>query len=83
MAMGTKVFDISYHRGSFDLDNPLSSIARKVYYDNALSCFLNIEDITRYLGNVHIRPEILYDIDRMNSKLQLSHKWKQRCTAYV
>jgi len=41
-----------------------------------------IEHITRYLGNVYIRPGILYDIDRMNTKLQLSHKWEQRCTAY-
>ena len=82
MAIGTKIFDISYHRGSFDIDNPISYIARKVYYDNALSCFLYIEDITRYLGDVHVRPEVLCDIDRINSNLQLSHEWEQRCTAY-
>jgi len=40
MAMGTEIFDISYHRTSFDFDNPLSSIARKVNYNNGMSSFL-------------------------------------------
>ncbi len=62
-------------------DNPVTHIARKVYYDNQVSCFFYIEDINDYLGCVHLRPEILYNIDEL-LKTDLSRKWYKSCKGY-
>ena len=65
----------------YSSDKPITHIARKIYYDNQLSCFFNIRDITDYLGFVHLRPEILYNIDEL-LKTDLSHEWHRRCKGY-
>lgn len=62
-------------------DNPVTHIARKVYYDNQVSCFFNIKDISDYLGYVHLRPEILFNIDEL-LKTNLSQKWCELCKGY-
>jgi len=82
MYIGTEQYDISYRNGSFDLKRPVTGIARKVYYDNALTCFLYVEDVSRYLGQVHIRPEILCNLDQLFPKLKLSQNWAKRCNRY-
>lgn len=73
-------YDIRYTQ--YDYEKPLTGIARKVYYDNQLSCFLNLKDITNYAGKVHIRPEFLFNIDRMFPKKELSRAWANRCNRY-
>lgn len=75
-------YNIFYERQVSIVDNPLQGIARKIFYDNGLSCFLYLKDITRYLGNVHKRPEILYNIDQFAPKLNLSYKWMKQCKSY-
>lgn len=54
-------YDITYVQN--DCTSPLTSIARKIYFDNQISCFFRIKDITRYLGRVDKRPEILFNLD--------------------
>lgn len=66
---------------NYSADNPVTHIARKIYYDNQVSCFFNINDINDYLGCVHLRPEILYNIDEL-LKTDLSHKWYKSCKGY-
>ena len=44
---------------------------------------LNTIALLSEVGEKEIKSsEILYDIDRIDPKLQLSHKWKQQCIAY-
>lgn len=57
MTINGKEYNIEYV--DYSADNPVTDIARKIYYDNQVSCFFNIEDINDYLGCVHLRPEIL------------------------
>lgn len=78
-AMG-KEYDITYT--SYSSHNPITHIARKVYYDNQLSCFFYIKNISRYLGQVHLRPEILHNIDELFPRLKLSQKWCQQSKSY-
>ncbi len=66
---------------NYRADNPVTHIARKIYYDNQVSCFFYIEDINDYLGCVHLRPEILYNIDEL-LKTDLSRKWYKSCKGY-
>lgn len=50
------------------------SIGRKFYYDYTVCGFLSVCERNPYGGQVHLRPEILYDIDKLLG-LDLSRKW--------
>lgn len=52
------------------------SIGRKFYYDYTTCGFLSIWERSPYGGQVHCRPEILWDIDNL-LKLDLSGEWEQ------
>ncbi len=80
MFINGKEYNIEYK--NYELDDPITHIARKIYFDNQLSCFFNIEDIEEYLGNVHLRPEILYNIDELIGSHELSYEWCRRCKCY-
>ncbi len=51
-------------------------IGRKFYYDYTTCGFLSVEKRSPYGGQVHRRPEILWDIDNL-LRLDLSGKWVQ------
>lgn len=53
----------------------------KFYYDYAVCGFLFLDEDDIYDGDVHLRPEILKDIDVM-LKTQLSREWKESHSAY-
>jgi hypothetical protein len=82
MTIGNTTYDINYSTEYDEPDSPIAGIARKIFYDNGLSCFLFVEDISRYLGHVHMRPEILYNIEQLCTKLDLSQNWAKRCKSY-
>ena len=52
------------------------SIGRKFYYDYATCGFLSIWERSPYGGQVHCRPEILWDIDNL-LRLDLSGEWEK------
>lgn len=49
-------------------------VGRKFYYDYTTCGFLSVEKNRPYGGQVHLRPEILFDIDNLLG-LDLSQKW--------
>ena len=56
-------------------------IGRKFYYDYTICGFLSASDIRSYGGNVHDRPEILMDIDRL-LQTKFSEEWASTHIAY-
>lgn len=80
MCVNGKKYNIEYK--NYELSDPVTHIARKIYYDNQLSCFFNIENIEDYLGNVHLRPEFLYNIDELLKSTNLSQEWYKRTKSY-
>lgn len=52
------------------------SIGRKFYYDYTTCGFLSVWERSPYGGQVHCRPEILWDIDNL-LRLDLSGEWEQ------
>lgn len=50
-------------------------IGRKFYYDYTTCGFLSIANPSSYGGAVHLRPEILHDIDNLLG-LELSNEWR-------
>ncbi|WP_270283950.1 hypothetical protein [[Clostridium] scindens] len=75
-----QLFDISYTR--YDSDNPVTQVAHKMYYDNQISCFFRIIDISRYGGHVDKRPEILFNLDTLFKSLSLSRSWVEQSKSY-
>ena len=74
-----KQYDISYGKCPSTFDNEAHArwlIGRKFYYDYNICGFLSISDNVPYLGNVHQRPEILFDIDNLLG-LTLSQEWRR------
>ena len=75
-----KAFDISYNAGNCprtDTQEYLCwSIGRKFYYDFTTCGFLSVWERSPYGGQVHCRPEILWDIDNLLG-LKLSEEWEQ------
>ena len=51
-------------------------IGRKFYYDYTTCGFLSVRERSPYGGQVHRRPEILWDIDNL-LRLNLSGEWEQ------
>lgn len=56
-------------------------IGRKLYFDYATCGFLSIWDQSSYGGEVHIRPEILMNIDDL-LRLKLSREWASSHAPY-
>ena len=75
-----KVFDISYNAGNCPRTGTQEylcwSIGRKFYYDFTTCGFLSVWERSPYGGQVHCRPEILWDIDNL-LRLNLSEEWEQ------
>lgn len=72
-----RIFDISYNRPvprSGSIEHACWSIGRKFYFDYTTCGFLSVWERSAYGGNVHCRPEILDDIDKLLG-LTLSHEW--------
>lgn len=57
------------------------SVGRKFYYDYATCGFLSVWERSPYGGQVHHRPEILFNIDDLLS-LDLSQEWKSTHDSY-
>ena len=75
-----KAFDISYNAGNCPRTGTQEylcwSIGRKFYYDFTTCGFLSVWERSPYGGQVHCRPEILWDIDNL-LRLKLSEEWEQ------
>lgn len=75
-----KVFDISYNAGNCPRTGTQEylcwSIGRKFYYDFTTCGFLSVWERSPYGGQVHCRPEILWDFDNL-LRLNLSEEWEQ------
>ena len=77
-------YDIYYGRCPWDHESEeykCWSIGRKLYFDYTTCGFLSAWDRSPYGGQVHRRPEILWDIDEL-LKTRLSDEWAQTHTAY-
>lgn len=79
-----KVYNINY--GDCPIDDCSKeykcwSIGRKLYFDYRTCGFLSVRYEHPYGGEVHCRPEILYDIDKLLD-LSLSYKWKSMTIPY-
>ncbi len=57
------------------------SVGGKFYFDNGLCGFFAIDPEISYGGSVHIRPEILYNIDELLNT-DLADEWKNSHSAY-
>ena len=57
------------------------SIGHRFYYDFTVCGFLSINKKDVYGGNIHLRPEILYDID-MLLRTDFSNEWRDTHMAY-
>ena len=63
-----RYFDISYEDCPVDHESEeyaAWSIGRKFYYDFTVCGFLSLNEKQVYAGNVHRRPEILWDLDKL------------------
>lgn len=80
-----KNYNISFERGSCPRDNTQEylcwSIGRKFYYDYTTCGFLSVWKEIPYGGQVHQRPEILWDIDNLLNT-DLSEEWRQSHVPY-
>lgn len=79
-----KSYDISYGKCPWNHDSieyAAWSVGRKFYYDFTVCGFLSINKRDVYLGHVHRRPEILYDIDKLLNT-NLAGQWMQTHDAY-
>lgn len=66
--------DYNGYVGCNNKDAYLKEIARKIYNDHQITAFLTMESDTRYLGDVHLRPEILLNLSRFVS-INLCQEW--------
>jgi hypothetical protein len=83
MSFNGKDYDITYNPRSSRYESPVNSIAHKIYYDYSTSAFVYVKDVTSYLGNVHLRPEFLYNLQSFDHRLKdLSREWVSRCKCY-
>lgn len=75
-----KSYDISYNAGAYPItgtrEYPCRSIGRKFYYDYTTCGFLSVWEQSPYGGQVHRRPEILFNIDNL-LRSNLSREWEQ------
>ena len=73
-----KTFDITFYSGSRPRQDVVAEhcwlIGRKFYYDYTSCGFLSVWEGHPYDGQVHRRPEILSNIDKL-LKLHLSQEW--------
>lgn len=79
-----KYFDISFEDCPWDHDSEeyaAWSVGRKFYYDFTVCGFLSINENRPYGGNVHRRPEILWDLDKL-LRTNLQNEWIQSHEAY-
>lgn len=80
LVYGDQTFDIAYHSGERPMRNGIEqycwAIGRKFYYDFTSCGFLSVWERSPYGGQVHCRPEIIGDIERLLN-LPLSRKWTQ------
>lgn len=78
-----KDFDISY--GAPPMENTEAyyrwELGRKFFYDYTICGFLSVSEECPYDGQVHRRPEILKNIDRI-LRLQLSREWARTHIPY-
>lgn len=76
-------FDITYGKCPYSGSREYKcwSIGRKLYYDYTTCGFLSVCERSPYGGQVHLRPEILWDIDNL-LHLNLEEKWIQSHKAY-
>ena len=75
-----ETFNIEYT--TYQTDKPLTHIARKMYFDNQISCFFRVKDVTQYGGRVDRRPEFLFNLDNQFKKMNLSHQWVKKSQSY-
>lgn len=66
--------DYDRYVGFNNKDAYLKELSRKVYTDHQITAFLTMESDTKYLGEVHLRPEVLLDISRVIG-INLCQEW--------
>ena len=74
-----KYYDISYEDCPWDNESEeyaAWSVGRKFYYDYTVCGFLSLNGNRPYGGNVHRRPEILCDLDKL-LRTNLQEEWMQ------
>ena len=74
-----KYYDISYEDCPWDDESEeyaAWSVGRKFYYDFTVCGFLSLNGNRPYGGNVHRRPEILWDLDKL-LRTNLQEEWMQ------
>ena len=79
-----KYYDISFEdcpRDNESEEYAAWSVGRKFYYDFTVCGFFSINGNRPYDGNVHRRPEILWDLDNL-LKTDLQRDWMQTHQAY-
>ena len=78
-----RTFDITF--GACPRQDTLAykcwSVGRKFYYDYTTCGFLSVWERSPYGGQVHRRPELLFDIDELLN-LDLSREWESTHNAY-
>lgn len=77
-------YDIYYGKVPCDttsIEYKCWSISRKFYYDYTICGFLSAWDCSPYPGQVHRRPEILWNIDEL-LRTRLSYEWDRTHSPY-
>jgi len=81
---GGQEFDISFSKSCPDddtLEYKSWSVGEKFYHDFSICGFLSVWEKCAYGGQVHRRPEILYNIDKLLNT-ELSREWEESHSAY-
>lgn len=81
-----KQFDITYNSSSWpsnEREERLENVARKVYFDHQINGFFCIQDFRGYGGEVHKRPEILFNLQELFQANILVERWENSCKPYV
>lgn len=77
-------YDISFEDCPWDHESEeyaAWSVGRKFFYDYAVCGFLSIDENRPYGGNVHRRPEILWDLDKLLGT-NLQNEWIKTHKSY-
>lgn len=81
-----KEYDVSFNRNapsprSNTIEERAWCIGRKLYFDFTICGFLSINPDNPYGGNVHLVPEIIWDVDNL-LKIELREDWIKETRAY-
>lgn len=67
----------------FDISNDSNGVGFKIFKDKDICGFFQIDKNCPYAGCVHLRPEILHNINKYVSGKDLSYNWYTTHTPYI